>query len=196
MDTTTCHPSLADCASGKLNAQTLHCSGHSRSMSYAACLARLKANDEKEQGIPVDWTECGQHRRSGQCNAAKMRDEELTACKPLYFVERGVAAVTDLATAAVKWVTSPAAGMKKGELKVVGSGKGASALDHLAKVDYAAAISAAAIQPAMQKATPASMAAPSPAAIHAFIQALPGESPLQMARRIAAERAALSTPTK
>lgn len=173
-DHTPFQPTLADCASGKLNAQTLHCTGHSRSMSYAACLARLKANDNKERDLPADWSECAQHRRSGNCNASKMRDEEIGACKPLYFVKRGV---TDLVQAAVKWVSSPK--------KSAAPSRGSSALDHLPKVDYAAAINAAAAQPAIRP----------PSSIQPAMQALPGESPLQMARRIFAQRAAQSTTT-
>jgi hypothetical protein len=187
MDTNTpFQPTLADSASGKLNAQTLHCTGHSRSMSYAACLARLKANENKEPDLPADWSECAQHRRSGNCNASKMRDEELTACKPLYFVKRG-AVETFMALA-----HKVASGWKKGELPLIAARPAAgksSYLDHIAKTDYAAAITAAAIQKPIQAATtPPVMAVAKP--IQPAIQALPGESPLQMARRIAAQRAA------
>jgi hypothetical protein len=191
MNTDTFVPSLADCASGKLNGQILHCAGHSRSMSYAACLARLKAIDEKEQGIPADWSECGQHRRSGQCQASKMRDEELTACKPLYFLKRGA-----LSTGFMALASKAASGWKKGELTVVAARPGvgkSSFLDHIAKTDYAAAINAASptgtapLAPVLKPSIPVAFAPP--------IQALPGESPLQMARRIAAERAAAQQPT-
>lgn len=160
---------IAASADGKTNSFCLQCKKAEQSMSYAACLNRIAV--VQGDNAPKDWAVCEQAVRHGLCIANDMRMEEELAGRSLYFRAREVLqAVTDTAR---KWFMpgdgTPAA--RAPRRKTVGLG------DLGDMGSYADALNAAAAAPAEP---------PKPLPV-----ALAGETPLQMARRMAAERKTL-----
>lgn len=175
---------LASSADGKLNAYTLTCAPLGQSMNYAACLWRQNVLATPNVKTPADWSGCDQARLNKTCTALLMRSEEVLAGKSIYFRARGI--VRQLSDAAREWFRPGAAGTKAPPTRpitMVPTPKPAkSMLDAMGSAgDLADAISAAAKTPASPP--PAPVIAPAPVALE-------GESPLQMARRLAAERSA------
>jgi hypothetical protein len=144
------------------NRYMLACPALGQRMSYAACLNRLQTI-KTGVGVPKDWSECDRACTARQCPAQHMREDEVVAGHALYFVPRGV--IQAAADSARKWISSwnnPKPKALRGRRDV---------LDAIGEVgDYASAINA---EPRKPVVLPVANA---------------GETPLQMARRLAAER--------
>jgi hypothetical protein len=153
-------------ASGK-NALTLSCTALGQSMSYAACLNRISVVKGSAR-MPADWAPCNTALGCRQCVAEKMRDEEIAAGRALYFVARG--AVVGAVEAARRWVSTwdapkkPKAARRRDALDALGDAG-----------SYADVVNTTPKAPAV---IPIARA---------------GETPAQMARRLAAERAVSKT---
>lgn len=151
-------------SAGGNNRYIVECRSQQQSMNYAACLNRLRQIDEKT--APSDWAPCDASRRNGTCAAAAMRATEVLEGRSVYFVARE--AISNVVDVARQWV-SPWFSKKKPAKTAQ------SALDHIGKVGTLAdAVSAM-----------ASVPVPAP-----VIRA--NESPLDLARRLAAERKSLT----
>ena len=175
-------------ADGTRNSFTLFCEFTSQSMNYAACLWRQGVLAKPDIKTPADWAPCTQARNCNRCTALEMRSEETLQNKAIYFVDRA-AKLAPVSTWGVRTKPiyssspAPAAPVKRTEPKR--SAAPVSMIDAMGSVgDFAAAISI--------PETPIAAPPPRPAPIK--VQAAPimmsqsGESPLQMARRMAAER--------
>jgi hypothetical protein len=159
--------------SGK-NAFTLACPAIEQRMSYAACLNRLHAI-ESDAKVPKDWESCRSACSARQCPAQHMREDEKTAGKSLFFVARE--AIVNASDSARKWIATwnKPANVKKA---VGARSSGKSMFDAMGELgSMAEAISGI--------STPAT---PTPKPVAPAVAARPGETPLQMARRLAAER--------
>lgn len=164
-------------ADGTRNMFTLKCVPLEQSMNYAACLWRQGVLSSPNTKTPADWAPCGTACRAGTCTALNMRQEEVLAGKAIYFQDRNV--FRKVIDAAKQWImpsfgtttpaTKPKPAPKKDMLDAIGSAG-----------SFADAISVAAKTPA---SVPVARVIP-------MMVAQTGESPLQMARRMAAERAA------
>lgn len=161
-------------ADGRRNSYCVNCKTTGQAMSYAACLWRQNVLSAPDIKTPADWAPCAQAARHNECPANTMRKEEVLAGKAIYFVERSSfrTAVETMKATVREWVmpksvtaprSAPRSLPKTTMLDAMGDAGG-----------YAEAITAAATAPRVETR-------PIPVA-----QA--GESPLQMARRLAAER--------
>lgn len=181
-------------ADGKRNRYVLHCSVMTQSMNYAACLWRQNVLSAPNIKTPADWEPCKQARCAGNCKALELRQEELLKGESIYFEDRERPTVT---APARKWVdsawnvakttaarvasvvlptpTPTPAPVKKDVFDVMGD-----------MPSYAEAINKAAEAPSVP-----SVPIVEPKPVTPF-KAMQGESPLQLARRLAAERAAKS----
>ena len=187
-------------ADGQKNSFCMRCDAQGQTMSYAACLWRQGVISKPDIRTPADWAPCGDAARQGRCVAVAMRAEEEAAERSIYFRKRVNEAhpmveakrswvntwdkVRTAATSAVTTIAravTPAPKAPADILDSIGSTSYADALTRAVAEDYAA--------PAPEPTT-APAPAPAPAPMTAPITALPGESPLVMARRIAALRAA------
>jgi len=162
-------------ASGKENGFTFSCQAQGCYMQFASCIARLGALDAPGVRVPEDWKACAQHRRANQCQAHKMREEELLAGRSIYFSPRG--AISRLVDKAREWVNP----WSKPKTPAKPKGDGVDALARVEGLDAAVALPKPEHGPMHTHAAPI----PKPVAAVAIV-ALPGETPLQMARRLAA----------
>lgn len=186
-DTETIEPITAS-ADGKRNSFTLSCGPTGQSMNYAACLWRQGVLSNPATKTPADWAPCNAARCAGTCTALVMREEELLAGKSIYFRARGVfRSIVEIARewimpdfampekvkpAVRKTYSSPAPKKERGDM-----------LDAMGSVgSFADAVTEAA-------KTPTSVPPPVARVIPVMPVAQAGETPLQMARRMAAERA-------
>lgn len=149
-------------------------------MNYAACLWRQNVLAAPDIKTPEDWAPCAKACRDGQCAAVTMRQEEVLAGKSIYFMARDI--VRRAADSVRQWVMPTGYGTKDSKPIPKAKPKATSALDAMGDAgDLASAITLAATEAASKPIVATEPAKPIPAA-------LPGESPLQMARRLAAER--------
>lgn len=176
-------------ADGSRNARSLYCDFTSQSMNYAACLWRQGVLGKPNIKTPADWSPCLVARNCNRCTAMEMRSEEEVAGKAIYFTDRHalrtqvrrwgdsipavIARVANPVIAAIKTVVKPSAPKPlapKSMLDAVGSaGDFSDALTEAAKAPTAAP-------------QPTRVQSPLPTPNRA------GESPLDMARRIAASK--------
>lgn len=165
----------ADSANGRLNGYMHHCNIVAHSMYYAACLARIDAVNDKAVRLPQDWQDCAGACRTRTCQSAKMREDELAQGKAIYFIERS--AIQAITHKAREWIDS----WKEGVEKVVSKPKPKtkSSLDGM--VDA----SKMSLGDALNAALGGELSKPID---RPTITALPGETPLQMARRLAAQK--------
>jgi hypothetical protein len=165
---------ITSSADGKRNSYSFHCLHIGQSMSYAACLWRQEVLGAPKVKTPEDWAGCDQARRCGTCPALTMRNEEIAAGKSIYFEARD--AWRRAASQVRQWVgPSRLATAVKAVSDFVSpppKKKEADMLDAIGDMGSFADVVTEAAKPV----------APIPVAIA-------GESPLQMARRIATERA-------
>jgi hypothetical protein len=172
-------------ADGKRNTYSRRCDVVEQVMNYAACLWRQNVLAAPNVKTPSDWACCAAAARNGTCNALNMRREEEIAGKAIYFRDRQQPSFVD---AARKWAHSSWGTVKKAVIPVASPPKPAAVLDKLGSLgDYSDAISeAVSTAPA-----DAPVAAPVPKLTPTQTPvALPGESPLAMARRLHAEKLA------
>ena len=195
---------------GTKNSFCMRCDAQGQTMSYAACLWRQGVISKPDIRTPADWAPCGDAARQGRCVAVAMRAEEEAAERSIYFRKRvnevhpmveskrswvntwdKVRTVATSAVTTIARAVTPAPKPPADILDSIGSTSYADALTRAVAEDRAADTA----KPPATPAAPAAHhpAAPTPAAAtpaSAPITALPGESPLAMARRIAALRAA------
>jgi hypothetical protein len=166
---------FSESANGKTNSFCLQCKKVEQAMNYAACLRRIEVV-KSGLDVPKDWAVCDQAVRFGACIANDMRQEEELAGKSLYF--RAREAIQAAADAARKWFMPGDA--KATPAPARGRRKSTNALD--------------ALDDAGSLADALTAAASAPPARTVPIKPLPiaqvGETPLQMARRLKAEREA------
>lgn len=176
---------ITSSADGQRNMHSLFCSARGQSMNYAACLWRQGVlNTPIPTKTPEDWNSCRTAACAGACVAMQMRKEELLAGKSIYF--RARQAVWRIATHASditrKWA-EPAFAPKPKSIPGAAPKAAKSMLDAMGSMgSLADAVTEAAKTPT---AAPVAATKVIPIAI-----ANTGESPLAMARRIAAERSA------
>lgn len=187
---------------GTKNSFCMRCDAQGQTMSYAACLWRQGVLAKADIRTPSDWAPCGEAARQGRCVAVAMRAEEEAAERSIYFRKR-VNEDHPMVEAKRSWVNTwdkvrtAAAGAVTSVARAITPAPKAPAdiLDSIGSTSYADALTRAVAEDrAADTAKPsAAPAATTPAAAtpaSAPITALPGESPLAMARRIAALRAA------
>lgn len=193
-------------ADGKLNSYCMRCEAQGQSMQYAACQWRQGVLSKADIRTPADWAPCHEAARSGTCVAVHMRREEDTAGQAIFFRKslRENDPVVEMQPR--KWVDTWAAGTKgvprATTAPVTPVPRHADAVDAMADVGgYSEAITAMVATGAHVGAAPEPVAVgthvgapPEPVTLPHIAApaptALPGESPLAMARRIAAARAA------
>lgn len=163
-------------ADGKRNMYTLKCVPLEQSMNYAACLWRQGVLSVSNIKTPADWAPCGTACRAGTCTALNMRQEEVLAGKAIYFQDRNV--FRKVIDAAKQWIM-PSFGTTTPTPKPS---------IHMPKKDMLDAIgSAGSFADAISVAAKTSASVPV-ARVIPVVVAQTGESPLQMARRMAAAR--------
>jgi hypothetical protein len=204
-------PPLSYSISGR-NSHTFFCIPRQQSMQFASCIARQGAMAAPGVKVPDDWRECGRHHTHNDCVAMKMRAEELAVGHSIYFRKREAVApvvkpqgvwqsamgrVSTGIKAVREYVEPPAPAPKRA----------ASMLDSIGNVgSYADVVNKIAAEHKKVEASqsvvttePAPVApivtAPAPKPAPKPVPTAPAgpathESPLQMARRINAERAA------
>lgn len=173
------------------------CDAKQQQAAYAVCLHTLQAIDENRLSSDR-FPECQRAYCHGQCVAADMRKEERAAKQALYFVERRreitdpvkLAVADDSATSTGKYDLnneSYARGWAQvgarlhGTPKVVNKQPVSKPASRFVEADSAAILNSMIKKEAEQKAKPAP-AAPATAP-GAKIEPLPGESPLEFAKR-------------
>jgi hypothetical protein len=155
-------------ASGKENGYIHQCTVVEHHMSYAACLSRIDAI-KAGKGM-ADWKPCEVAMSQRTCRAVQMREEELLKGKAIFFTPRG--AIEKAISSAREWISSW--NKKAAPEPVAAPRKPRDMLDAMGELgSFADAISTA--------TAPTLPTAP-------VLVALPGETPLQMARRLAGER--------
>lgn len=182
-------------ADGTRNMYSVQCDAVGQRMNYAACQWRQGVLSKPDIKTPSDWDKCAVAARCNQCPAMQMRKEEEIAGKALYFDDRNV--FRKMTDAAKRWASNVAAlpsGMTKISAPagsamrrdpVVAARHSGSMLDSMGDMgSLADAVTAAAVAPSATHAPVARVVIPITSV------ARDGESPLQMARRIAAERSA------
>lgn len=168
----------SDSLSGVLNGYIFFCGVVEQQMYYPSCLCRLGALDAPDVKTPDDWNACKQGRKSNSCKAHHMRQEELLQNKAIYFRDRNVIHIET----GKEW-RMPGVGRKADPVvpKAV-EPTPPSLTKAIATVDtlptYADAL----------KTAPEPVLAAPAAPRKAPIVSLPGETPLQTARRLAAAR--------
>lgn len=158
-------------ADGRRNSYTINCVPTGQSMNYASCLWRQSLLSSSGIKTPMDWNACDKARCSNECPAVGMRQEEILAGKSIYFMERLFART--LTATARKWL-SPTSSFSSSFAKkeTIAEKPPTSMLDAIGEASsFAEAITTAASKPMMP--------------LSSFY---PGESPLQMARRLQAEK--------
>lgn len=194
------HPELSELvplgfsADGQKNSFCMRCDAQEQTMSYAACLWRQSVLGKANVRTPSDWAGCSEAAKQGRCVAILMQAEEATAERSIFFRKRCIEA-HPMAEPKRAWHSSAlgkvASVVKSAADAVLGAAKSAAAptprgvFDVDTSGDYSKALSAA-VEMELKHSTPAP--APAPKAARPAITALPGESPLAMARRIAALR--------
>lgn len=169
-------------ASGK-NAYCLHCPTLGQKMHYAACLNRIEQVNGKK--APSDWSGC----LTGTCEARRMRAEERAAGRSLFFIARE--AIAAAAAGARKWIDTwnhkpakrsadPAAAPRKSMFDAIGE---MGSMADVVNRTLAAGTSSTGPGPG-----DTSGCVPPAVNLAALPKAQAGETPLQMARRLAAER--------
>ena len=176
-------------ADGTRNMFSLSCSTVGQRMNYAACLWRQSVLGAVDVKTPADWEVCDKARRTGACGALGMRQEEELAGKAIYFTDRSIfRKVTDTAT---RWFMPSRSVQKTSDFDkpierdhhvVTKPKKSVDMLDAMGGAGtFADAITKSASEPSITRSF-------QPSSIMASVS---GESPLQMARRIAAARVSL-----
>jgi hypothetical protein len=223
---------LAASLSGK-NMFIIQCVPVGRGMQYASCQARQAALNTPGVKVPEDWKECGRHKVHGECEAHKLRQQELEAGHAIFFRESGAPTApvsrrwgeAPIVRAKPKWNPEDNVATKPVRHPVVARTaapapqghppKETSIADAIGKVGtYADAINKmaaeqskpAAVIVTKPQAAPPQLLKDSTEGIHPpsaapYIQKVQaaitagraGETPLQMARRIRAEREAAAS---
>lgn len=170
---------------GRRNSYTLSCAAIGQSMNYAACLWRQNVLSGKDIRTPADWAPCDAAGRAGNCKAMLMREEELIAGKSIYFRSRE-SVMKGLQTVR-QWVM-PTFGRKAPSATHAPAPKPAGG--HLLDAVGTAPTYADAVERLAREAGAAPAPTPAPARVIpiASMVALPGESPLAMARRLRAQQ--------
>lgn len=176
---------------GRRNSYTVACEITSQSMNYAACLWRLGVMASPKTRIPPDWDVCANARKCNTCPAVAMRDEEMLAGKSIYFVDRTIVrrspnagswgaskmpaqTYSSASVSKASAPTAPTAPARKIDM-LEAAGKTGSYADAITEAIKTAAEAPKPVVATVTKAPPV------------FVPKA-GESPLQMARRIALER--------
>lgn len=196
---------------GTRNMYSRRCEAIGQTMNYAACLWRQKVLEKPDVRTPSDWSPCADAARCGKCNAIEMRQEELLKGHSIYFKDRNTVhkairsgrewimpvynAVVSASTSVIASFTKPIAVSKPA---VVARPRATSVIDAMADSGgYADAINALSSTPSTPSTPSSPIASSSPSVSSTHIQpksaVLPGESPLALARRMAAERKSATT---
>lgn len=188
---------LAYSADGKRNSFILACTPTGQSMNYAACIWRQGVLAKPNVNTPPDWNVCKQACNEGRCTALIMRREEELAGKSIYFRCRTVLAA--VSSAAREWIMPKGTATSVPHSSCRSSGTytpPAPAPAPRAKTMFDAMGSMGTLADAVTEAAKTPTAPPPtepklPEVMRPRIVAtIPGESPLQMARRLHAERLA------
>lgn len=158
---------------GKRNAYNHHCEvvGHMR--SYAVCLHLCKSR--KEGRLSAIYADCSVAIGKKRCPALSMHAEEKEAGRALYFIERIRIAAESAINEAIKFVSGSTTS-KPAPVRFTPLHK-SPVTERISTGTYADAINAA-----MKTEAPAAPVVPL-----VKVEALPGESPLEMARRLLAQ---------
>lgn len=192
------HPIEAS-ADGKRNAYSARCDVLGQAMNYAACLWRQSVLGLPNVKTAADWEPCRQAASCGRCVAAEMRKEELLKGHSIYFRDRTV--MQRLVHKAREWVMPSTDAIKPAAPKFIPiapakPARAESMLDAMGEGSgYADAINSMVSEGSGYAAPVAAVVpVPAPRSVGPTLVALPGESPLAMARRMAAERKSQSQP--
>lgn len=152
----------------KRNAFYLHCSVTEQYRPYAVCLHLCQKR--KEGRLPEIYSDCSVAIGKKRCPALSMRAEEKESGRALYFIERVKLLGGEFMARAKELLVStpakpePSKSQPMRKSSVINTGGYADAINEAIKTKAVAAPTAPAIK----------------------IEALPGESPLEMARRLLA----------
>jgi hypothetical protein len=186
-------------ADGKRNSHSFGCRILQQTMSYAACIWRQQVLGQPGVKTPEDWSPCREAGRCGTCPANDMRKEEELAGKAIYFADRNnlrqrIEGARQWAHTTFGNVVSRRSTSTPPTPPTLSKPHTADALDVMGEGnDYADALTVVATEAvaASHTATAAPIAVIA-AAPRPMPQALQGESPLAMARRLAAARQQVS----
>lgn len=199
---------LSSSPDGQLNSYCMRCDLQGQSMHYAACLWRQAVLAKPDIRTPADWAPCREAASAGNCVALMMRKEEEGAEQSIFF-RRAHRANQPLVEPKRSWSTgtfgtlknaatgaatgAPALVLTPAPMPAPSPAKPRDAIDALgAAGDYSDAINAMVadnshVEPIVVAQPKPAEPAPRPATP---VAAQVGESPLAMARRLAALRAA------
>jgi hypothetical protein len=185
-------------ADGQRNAYSARCDALGQVMNYAACLWRQGVLSKPDIKTPTDWEPCRQAASCGKCNAVEMRNEELLKGHSIYFRDRNI--VQRVLHTAREWVmpsttrtvgtTSSSKHSAPKHIPIIAPKPrvATSMLDAMGDAmgdgGYADVINSVERTVSSEPAPHVTPHQPPAGAL----KALPGESPLAMARRMAAER--------
>lgn len=155
---------------GKQNAYYVHCAAVGHARAYASCL-QLCANREDSRLNSI-YSTCSGMISKRDCPAIEMRHKELEAGHAIYFYPRGVTPVERTS------YTAPAETYFAAKPRAVAS---KSLIDSIDTTTYSEVITRAIAGAGKPKPTPAPVVKLTPIAIK------PGESLLDIARRMAAK---------
>lgn len=167
-------------ADGKRNSWIVHCDVVQHAKAYCVCIHLCK--QRKEGRLPTQYADCSAAIGKKECPALKMRKEELAEGHAIYFRERPTIGVISEAKAQSLFVPSANSPVTKPTpvaakpAPVSSKGRG-SVLDRIDDGGYAKAISRAIENELKPKAV-----APAPKVEN--VATIPGESLLDMARRL------------
>lgn len=194
---------LSSSPDGQLNSFCMRCDKQEQTMSYAACLWRQGVLAKPDIRTPSDWAPCGEAARHGACVALMMRQEEVAAEQAIYFRKRNseahpmaepkrswhssalakVGTVVRAAADTVRGITTPAPKPAAPRDALDAMGAMPSYAEAITRMVESGEHTAAAAPAPSVPPTAGTPAMPAPTA-------MPGESPLAIARRMAAARAA------
>lgn len=180
---------ITSSADGQRNSYSLFCAARGQSMNYAACLWRQGVLSKPDIKTPEDWNSCRTAACSGTCTANNMREEEVLAGKSIYFRAREVVRrmANNFGEAARQWVMPSTAPKEKPTRSCAAKPTPEkSMLDAMGSMGTLAD----AVTEAAKDIDPVFKTRGIDGHAKIIDGALPGESPLAMARRIAAGRSA------
>lgn len=169
-------------ADGKRNVWTIHCEVVQHAKAYCVCIHLCK--QRKEGRLPTQYSDCSAAIGKKECPALKMRKEELAEGRAIYFRER-VAPATVTPAQWAEVVKNPPKRIDMSEVRPksapiskpapVSSKSSGGVLQKIDGAGYATAINRA-----IENESKPKVVTPPPK-----VEAMPGESLLEMARRLA-----------
>lgn len=173
-------------ADGKRNAYYLDCKPLEQKRAYAACLHVVSLQRAGE--LPSLYSACETAIRQGQCRAIGMREQEELQGKAIYFVERANMGITSGAAESMRKFFGSLKRMVGIEPAAAPAKKPKSLVDRIEAPDFATALTDMVKESVGERGKEAVHPLPATPIAVPKLDILPGETPLQAARRRNAEQ--------